>query len=330
MTSVTIEEIETDLFRIEIPLPLPALKSVNCYALKNRQRNLVVDTGMDTNGCMNALMEGLEKVGVDIETADLYVTHGHGDHMGLAGLFLKAGNRVFLNEIDLESLRQFENFDVIIAHYVRHGYPEKLVQAALDRFPTDRHRLMKRIDMKHTNVSDGDSISVGEHSLVCVHTPGHSPGHTCLYDPQRKILFSGDHILGDISPGIQCADDRLNPIESYMKSLARIDSLEVETILPGHRGIIRHPKQRIAELLAHHRIRCDEVIRLVAKKPGTAYDLAAKMTWDMHFSHWEDVPPEQRWFATGEAISHLRYLEEKGKVVRSGEGSEKVVFHNAS
>ena len=45
-----------------------------------------------------------------------------------------------------------------------------------------------------------------------------------------------------------------------------------------------------------------------------AYEVASKMSWDIKCDRWEDFPLAQKWFATGEALSHLRYLEEKGTI----------------
>ena len=149
-----------------------------------------------------------------------------------------------------------------------------------------------------------------------MHTPGHAPGHTCLYLPEDRILFSGDHILGTITPGIQCNTDTINPIASYLQSLTRIRELDLKLILPGHRDIIEAPYDRIDELLDHHRRRCDDICTILDGSAMNAYDLASRMKWDIPMATWDDVPDDQKWHATSEAISHLRYLEEKGIVER--------------
>jgi hypothetical protein len=48
----------------------------------------------------------------------------------------------------------------------------------------------------------------------------------------------------------------------------------------------------------------------------SAYEVASRMTWDIKCDSWEAFPLAQKWFATGEAIAHLRYLLEKGRIER--------------
>jgi hypothetical protein len=78
--------------------------------------------------------------------------------------------------------------------------------------------------------------------------------------------------------------------------------------------------ERIAELKAHHAERLDEVRELLDGNPLSAYEIAARMTWDLKYDRWEDVNVMQKWFATGEAISHLRYLESDGAVNSAPDG----------
>ena len=78
-----IEEIASDFYRIEIPLPDTLLKSVNSYVIKDRQRNLIIDTGMYNDECFNAMQAALKKLDVDLTKTDFFITHAHGDHIGL-------------------------------------------------------------------------------------------------------------------------------------------------------------------------------------------------------------------------------------------------------
>ena len=90
--------------------------------------------------------------------------------------------------------------------------------------------------------------------------------------------------------------------------------LQVDLVLPGHRRLIRNQNARIAELKQHHVQRLNEVLTILGGAPLNAFDVASRMTWDIKADSWDQFPVAQRWFATGEAISHLRYLEEEGKL----------------
>jgi glyoxylase-like metal-dependent hydrolase (beta-lactamase superfamily II) len=140
-----------------------------------------------------------------------------------------------------------------------------------------------------------------------------------LYEPSKKILVCGDHILIDITPNIQCWSKHENPLENYLASLDRVYELEVDLVLPGHRRLFRNHKERIEELKSHHQKRADEVLVILKKGSKNAFQAAAEMTWNIEYESWELFPLTQKWFATGEVIAHLRYLEEKGMVLSKKE-----------
>jgi glyoxylase-like metal-dependent hydrolase (beta-lactamase superfamily II) len=168
-------------------------------------------------------------------------------------------------------------------------------------------------------LEDGDQIIAGSYYFKCVSTPGHSMGHTCLYEPHKKILVAGDHILIDITPNIQCWSDEQNPLKAYLASLDKVDGMEIDLVLPGHRRLITDHRRRIAELKEHHKTRLTEVLSILSNNPRTAFEVASRMTWDLDCVSWENFPRAQKWFATGEAIAHLRYLQRKEYVIKKDE-----------
>ena len=104
----------------------------------------------------------------------------------------------------------------------------------------------------------------------------------------------------------------------------------MDQVLPGHRRLIGDHRVRIEELKRHHAQRLAEVLAILKNGPLAAYEVAGHMTWDIRCDTWDDFPVLQKWFATGEAISHLRYLEEEGRIERTEdrgtEGSEKIKY----
>ncbi len=151
--------------------------------------------------------------------------------------------------------------------------------------------------------------------MECIHTPGHTPGHICLYLANRQILFSGDHILFDITPNISVWIDFDNPLFNYLSSLERLKSLPVQHIFPGHRASAGNLKRRISMLEEHHSVRLQELTNLLQQTPGqSAYELASRMTWSARDVPWAQFSPNQRWFAIGEALAHLEYLRAAGNV----------------
>jgi hypothetical protein len=105
-----------------------------------------------------------------------------------------------------------------------------------------------------------------------------------------------------------------------LSSLDKVSDFDVDFVLPGHRRLILDHHARIGELKKHHAHRLAEVLTILEHAPMTAFEVASKMTWDLKCDDWKDFPVAQRWFATGEAISHIRLLEEEGKVGREAKG----------
>jgi len=159
-------------------------------------------------------------------------------------------------------------------------------------------------------------LNYGGYELKVVATPGHTPGHMCLYDEKKKILFCGDHILGTITPNICIEISSDNPLKDYIESLKKIDKLDVEVLLTAHGTPVENMHERIAELLKHHEDRLAEVEFILGDQWKTSYECARDMTWEIECRNWEEFPAPQKWFATGEAISHLQYLYSQGRVIR--------------
>jgi glyoxylase-like metal-dependent hydrolase (beta-lactamase superfamily II) len=320
------EEVLPNLFRIKIPLPESPLKYLNSYVIRDPERCLIIDTGLNRTECLEAMLAGLRKIDVDLAQSDLFITHLHADHFGLVAKLASESTNVFFSRPEKELMESWEGFAAMIAYAGRNGFPENELRAALDKHPGAKYGTEWIPELKV--LEDGDQIQFGDYQFQCVATPGHTMGHTCLYEPDKKLLVAGDHILIDITPNIQCWSDSQNPLKHYLASLDKVAGLQVDLVLPGHRRLISDHQARIEELKRHHDQRLAEVISILDGGAMTAFEVASRMTWDLKCDDWKDFPVAQRWFATGEAISHLRLLEEEGKISRKAEG-ELTLFYLA-
>ncbi len=312
-----IEELLPDFFRVEIPLPESPLKSLNSYVIRGCERNLVIDTGLNRNECLQVMMTSLETLAIDRTKTDFFITHLHADHFGLLGKLVTASSKALFNRPDSEIIESWSGWGAMLDYAAKSGFPRDELETALSSHPG--YKFSSQWVPELSILKEGDLIEVGRYRFLCVETPGHTPGHICLYEPREKILVAGDHLLIDITPNIQCWSDRENPLKSYLASLDKICAMEIDRVLPGHRRLFNDHRARIGELKAHHQARLDEVLVILAEAPGSAYQVASKMTWDIVCDSWVGFPLAQKWFALGEAIAHLRYLEELGLVCRNGE-----------
>ena len=311
------EEILPGLFRLKIPLPESPLKYLNSYVIRDPARCLIIDTGLNRTECLDAMQAGLQKIGVDLDKSDLFITHLHADHFGLVAKLATDSSTVFFSRPEKELMESWEGFGAMIKYAAQNGFPEDELRAALDKHPGAKYGSEWIPELKV--LEDGDQIQVGDYCFQCVTTPGHTMGHICLYEPVKKVLVAGDHILIDITPNIQCWSDEQNPLGHYLTSLDKVAGLPVDLVLPGHRRLITNHQARIDELKRHHTHRLAEVLTILDGGAMSAFEVASRMTWDIKCDRWEDFPVAQKWFASGEAISHLRLLEEDGKVWRKTE-----------
>jgi glyoxylase-like metal-dependent hydrolase (beta-lactamase superfamily II) len=316
------EEIRPNLYRLEIPLPDNPLKYVNSYVIKGDGQCLIVDTGLNRDECYEAMMDGLNDLNVDLAQARFFITHLHADHFGLVARLATDPGQVYFSRPETEIIESWSGWEPMIEYAARNGFPEDQLREALKAHPGFKYSSKWVPDMRI--IEDGETIEMGDYVFTCVWTPGHSTGHICLYEEREKILLAGDHILGDITPNIQCWSDGDNNLLDYMKSLDKVAALDVDLVLPGHRTLIPDMYGRIEELRVHHKKRLDEIIAILRNGPRTAFDTASVMKWDLNGS-WSEFPLAQKWFATAEATAHLRYLEDDGSIQRE-ESSGRIVY----
>ncbi|MBN1308238.1 MAG: MBL fold metallo-hydrolase [Chitinispirillaceae bacterium] len=314
------EELFPGLFRELIPIPRNPLRAVNSYVIRGGGRFLVIDTGMNRPKCREAMERYLKELQVDLSRADFFITHFHADHLGLVSEFFQPSSRIYMSTVDDRSFRDPEHWNGMAAVARMNGFPEADIREAIDRHPGFRYHA--RHDFTTTFVREGDTVEIGDYRLTCIETPGHTRGHLCLYEPRKKMLFSGDHILETITPNISLWAENEDPLRSYLQSLDKVYRYDVDHVLPGHREPFPHFRTRIDELKQHHDVRSSEILSILRDGRKTAYETASYMTWDIDCKKWEDFPLPQQWFAAGEALAHLQYLQGRGKVKRELRGGK--------
>lgn len=310
-------EVRPQLFQIVVPLPGSPLKEINSYVFTADDRTLVVDTGMRRPECHEALTAGFAEIGVDLEKTDFVSTHLHADHCGLIPDLLASGRKAWMGAGDAESMRREFSWsaDSDMGRYLaRSGFPAEELESSFKNHPAAKFGSGAQVE--YLPLHEGDVLEIGDYRLEVVDTPGHTFGHVSLYDRAKQLFVAGDHVLGDITPNIQAWSDDHDPLALFIDSLDKVDRLDVDLCLPGHRSLIDDFHGRVSELKEHHFERAEEAKGILQKGEQTAYETAGQMHWDIRAKSWEDFPIMQRWFATGETIAHLRWLEERGEIAR--------------
>lgn len=311
------KEVYHNIWQEQVPLKGNPLKELNCYIIKGEQRNLVVDTGFNQPEGREILLGALAELGCDPDRTDVFITHLHVDHSGLVAALKNEHNRAYASAYDGAVINAAFSTQpqaaATVSRDVRMGFTADDGDVA-GSLPAVHNRTDKAVDF--TVVADGDVIDLGGFAFRVVDLAGHTPGQVGLYEPDKKILFPGDHILGKITPNITFWSFDFDALGTYLQNLKKARGMEVDYLFAGHRFFVEDHAARIDELLAHHDRRLAEVLRILEAGPKTVYQVASGMKWDFGGGNFLDFPVTQKFFAAGEAMSHLEHLLVQGKVAR--------------
>lgn len=314
-----VEEVAQNLFRIGVPLPNNPLKELNSYLIRGNDRELLIDTGFRSEVCHQALTAGLEELRSDPSRRDVLITHLHSDHSGMADLFVGPGRQIYMSEVEITYKDLTLNGEYLKTQnerLVSEGFPRELQQHASGSDPGRTMAMPAKKD-PFCGLKDGAVIEAGAYRLQMISVPGHTPGNSMFWMERQGIMFSGDHILFDITPNITSWAGVEDSLGHYLDSLKKVRRYPVRQTLPGHRKTGDY-HARIDALLRHHDARLSETLKIVTETPGlSAYDIAGRMTWQIRARSWAEFPPVQKLFAVRECLSHLDYLRVRGKIRRA-------------
>ncbi len=325
-------EILPGLYQIPIPIPLESLRSVFVYLAVDGKHNLLIDTGWSSKEAREALEQALSSVGLSLSKLEnVVVSHLHPDHFGLAEeIRHEAPNsRLIMHEADaawiLNTRNEFEQFMRELHNFLGvHGMPSSELVAVKDA--SLKMLSFFRPPKPNFIAKGGEILQVGKKwRFQLIHTPGHTIGNLCLYDLSgSKVFFSGDHVLPTITPNISLSP-RYNgdPLGDYMDSLKSIEKLDVGPVLPSHEYVFSNLKNRIVEILAHHRERLEEAVSIFDKSSEdslSAYQVAIGLHWMS--GSWDSMSAWERRAALMETLAHLQYLKNRGKLIEVQEGQK--------
>ncbi|WP_197114273.1 MBL fold metallo-hydrolase [Facklamia lactis] len=310
-----IQEIAKNIYTFNVSLPNTALKQLNVYVIKGEDRNVIFDTGYNLPESKTDLLQGIKELGLEVKDFDLVLTHLHSDHTGLASLFEEAGCNIYAGKIDGDLLNQMATESYWDHFSDRHAYyATEKGQFSREDNPGYALRLGRKLD--YIELKIGELFQVGEYTFKVMDLKGHTPGHIGLYDAENGQIFSADTVLDPITPNITYwGEDYPNILGSYLDTLRSLIQLDLKVMYATHRKIIDNPRQRMEDLIQHHYERLQEI--LDAMNPEESYtveDVSAKITWRVKVKSWSDFPKSQKFFATGETMSHLDYLVHSGHV----------------
>lgn len=297
-------------------LPLPIAwenGSVNCFLLPQGERVDLIDCGTSAEGSLSLIRRAVaELAGPKGHLGRLVITHIHPDHYGGAGeLTEDDGAVLFLHrlEVPLVNPRYLEIEELVeeVGRYLQvHGVPR--ADADIMKNASRGMREWVRPAQPVLQLDGAETIELGSRRLRVEWTPGHSPGHVCLFDADGGVLFAGDTLLPDMSPNIGLHPQSTpNPLADYLAGLERLSRLEPSLVLPAHGGPFESAAGRVDALRSHHQRRLEQVLEVVGERELSAWELTVAI-WGHREHHMEMR------LALQEGLAHLQYLGSAGRL----------------
>jgi len=286
------EQVSDDVWAIACPIPGGPLPYTLAYALGSPEGVHLVDPGWDAEGNLDILDAGLRAAGASLDDVRTVIaTHFHPDHLGLAArIRARTGAEIVLSATDR----------VVLAQESAHAEGDRAALAdALAAWGVPEDRRSELLGMGSRPpvapeaepdrlVGDGDLLALAGHSLLVVATPGHTGGHICLADDDRRLIYTGDHVLPGIYAGVGIGVlEGSDPLGDYFDSLDRLAPYDDYTALPGHEYRFRGLRSRREGIAAHHLRRTAEVAALIPSLgDAPIWDYARRLTWS---AGWEGL-----------------------------------------
>jgi glyoxylase-like metal-dependent hydrolase (beta-lactamase superfamily II) len=308
--------------RLRLPF---RLDHVNIYLIEDGPGFALFDTGIDdapTRALWEEMLSGLLK---GRPLTRVISSHCHPDHIGLAGwlcrrldLELYASQTEYLDTLTICLDPGALNAEPYRGFYLRHGLSEKQTDLLLGR-GLHYLRMVSQLPRTFNRLMAEETLEIGGRTFEIIAGAGHSSEQIMLYCREGGFVLCADQVLAKISPNIsvEAIDPNGDPLGAYLRSLNALkQNLPADVLaLPGHNLPFVGLHARIDELIAHHQMRCDAIVKAAEAGETTATDLVPVV-----FGRAID-DPHQMSFAFGEALAHVNYLvRRKALAIRSRPG----------
>lgn len=246
------EKVLPGVWRLRLPLPWPGVPHGNAWAVERGDGVVLFDTGMGGKGRLRQLDLALAQAGFGVEDVGLLVcTHSHVDHYGLAaGIVEAAGCELWLHPAWGHVRLLADDPAAALEHRLEVARQSGVPLASLERYREaregDEETGIDAIQVPDRELLPGVEVETDLGAWQVYETPGHAPSHVVLHNPERKLLISGDHLLGRTVLFFDYGHTP-DPVGEFLGGLDEVEPLEVELCLPGHGRPFRDPEAKIAE-----------------------------------------------------------------------------------
>ena len=232
------ERVLPGVFRLRLPLPWPGVPHCNAWAVAAGDGFVLFDTGMHGPDSLANLERALAMCHLRLEDTQLIVcTHTHSDHCGEAATIVeRVGCEVWMHPNHELMTRMLDDPDAVLARRLEVARQSGVPDETLRAYVASRGKVESGIAgpiVPDRDLVSGVTVGTDLGEWVAYETPGHSPSHVCLFQPERRLLISGDHLLGRISLYFEFGYPP-DPVGEFLPSLDVVERLGARLCLAGH------------------------------------------------------------------------------------------------
>lgn len=307
------ERVLPGVFRLRLPLPWPGVPHCNAWAVTAGDGFVLFDTGMHQRDSLEHLERALAMCGLRLEGVRMVVcTHAHTDHCGQAATIVaRTGCEVWIHPRHDGLNRKLEDPAAVLQRRMevarQSGVPEEALRRYAAEHVEEETGIAGPIDPAR-DLLDGVTFETDLGEWVAYETPGHSPSHVCLFQPERRLLISGDHLLGRISLFFEYGYSP-DPVGEFLGSLDVVERLGARLCLAGHGRTFTDVHAHIQGNRTLVRERLERTQEAIAGRELTAFEVVPRLYGDLA------AQPNGDWMLA-KVLSYLTHLAATGRARR--------------
>ena len=310
-----VSRITDNILQIKVPQLLG--RYGNVYLIIDDKLTLI-DSGHSHNSSVTFLKDALTHIGYSFkDISQIIYTHPHVDHVG-GGLHLTDFKHIrhIACQGTAEHFGDYPRFCAEVGNEAKKLFATHCVQPSL--FKRDETLAFfstfvnpyggSKIDIDRF-VADKDTITTGKGTLEVIHTPSHTPWDICLYEPNKKFLFTGDFIAAN---GISLLGNTIkSDVKAYLDSLLKVQQISIDLILPGHENLVDDPDELLLRSTNYVLEKERAILNILQTGDKTACQIAE------YFLRGKSQEYIIIFRYLGMVVTHLKKLEEEGKVIKT-------------
>jgi glyoxylase-like metal-dependent hydrolase (beta-lactamase superfamily II) len=307
------EKVLPGLWRLRLPLPWPGVPHCNAWAIAAGSGIVLIDTGMHEPGSMAQLERAMHQVNLRLEhVRQIVITHAHADHWGQAApIRERSGAPLWMHPRHEHATQSASDPAASLAGRLEIARQSGVAPDALRRYAERAKDLpsgIARVIEPDHELTPGVVIETDLGPWTVHETPGHAPSHVCLFQAQRRLLISGDHLLGRISIYYDYGWTP-DPAGEFLGSLQVVDGLNARLALSGHGRPFVDVHGHVEGNRGLVRERLEAILAALAEVPRTAVDISPDI-------YGEPLTESNTSWFLPQTLSYLTHLELSGRVAR--------------